>query len=679
MSDNAVFKEMNEAIRIYNTKNPEKTINLADINIINQKVDVHVTNNNYKELLEFLNEIEETFPGILFGYLKEYVKMRSSNILAQKDKKEVIDSRGMIDGFIAMVSETKKQMIVLQETSISYNECKRLMLIAIRQYFEDHVSNKNINENAIIYPFLISENINVNGNLVMKRSTQMEMLPLISVTIDKESEDISVGFLGDKLKYTSNNSYSESFYIYTFVSDEKKTYYVLSKKDLQTQHCRIKGMEMDIQDVLKLGNNATANTTISLILATDIAPDINIISENEFLKYTNRWDHEKLAKEFFNELRHPLKFEKLLFAWMFSSKHSGYPLHLLWLGSPGTAKSWTLTALGEIIFNETVIDMSQAASIKALVPSYGSTNIEPGFLVRCTRIACIDEFFRVFKRNTNSDERGSGLLTTCLEGVKRGVASGKHGMLEVKMNARAIMTANPYEDNNDLSACIQKFDLAMMSRLFIYVQTTAHEQFIKARRIALQGKKSEDIMPKYNPRLIELTDFLQQAEMQNLDIQRVYDIYNKYRKMISTTSLQKIYDGRYDHHLLCLLDGIVKYNSIVEGRRNFNVTDKDYEDAEKLFAFCLASWDTSLLEWKDVLNGENKLDHLPLACSDLYHFIKENPNCTMYQAANRLTANPHHWISVLTEWNLIKEESVSENGKSVKRYSPIANQIKIAL
>ncbi len=659
MSNNKfIFSGLNSAIKEYNAESENK-ISIERAIEVSGLLEKSIEIGDYKIVLSLLEALKRDYPKIYIDEEIEYAKIRSAAIMTQKENDAVKDRIGMIQGFIDMVKEEKKQTIVINE-KLSYVECKKLMQKAIIQHYEINFDEEKIKENLMIYPFLISENIDVAGNIIIKRSSSMETITLISMCPQKDNDTVLVKFFGEKL-FNNNFNYSESFYVYLFISDDKRTYYVFSREDLSTQHYRIKGMLMEISDNIKLGNNATATTSINVILVTSATPDIKQISQEEFMEYVNGFDHEILAKKFLGELRHTKKFEKLLFAWMFSSKYSGYPLHLLWIGSAGTAKSWTLTALGERVFNETVIDCS-TSPLKVLIPSYGQNNIEPGFLLRCTRIACVDEFFRAFKRGAKEEE--SGLLTTLLEGARRGIGSGKHTMVEAKMNSRVLMSCNPQTNLANIGEMTMNLDKAFMSRMLMYNQTKNHVEFVQERRNAIQGIPKEELFPKYDPKLIQMVDYLQNNPVKDIPMDDVYTLYKSKRSMVPPEIAEYVYDSRYDHHLLCLLDGITKYNAICEGRNDFAVTKKDLADAEELFILCITSWDQSAV--RNNLNAENKLDLLPTPAIRLYNAIRDNPNQTLYEY-NKIVPNSYYWKGILIKWAMIKEDIYV--GDNSKRYT----------
>lgn len=662
MIDNSsIFHFLNSGIAQYNSNHTENKIDLKlaeEITILTKKF---LESNDLIGLGNYLSGLQNHFSGLDVSYILDYLKIRGSRVLSQTQKSKVKERKGLIQGFIDRVQEDQKQLIVL-DNPISYSECKKLMSETIQEYYQGKDYAEKIMENKLIYPFLISKNIKVSGNLILKKSASMEMITLISIAINKDTDDLAIRFLGEK-QTNSVHNYSEPFYVYLFVSDDKKSYYLLTKQEQPAMHCIVEGMVLDIADTLKLGTTANASTSITLIIATDMYPDINTISETAFFEYVKQMDHEKLATKFLNQIRHIPKFEKLLFAWLFSSKQSGYPLHLMWIGPPGTSKSWTLTALAGKVFSESVLDLSNS-TMKALIPSFGGNSIEPGFLLRCTRVACVDEFFRAFKRG--ADEEQSGLLTTLLEGTQRAAGSGKHSLIDVKFNARLLMTSNPQLNLEDMASMANHLDRAFMSRILFYVQTEQHVQFVKARRIALQGKSEEEVYPKYDAKLIEMVDFLQQQKLTGIDYDYVYERYNGLKYLVEGGPMQPIYESRYDHHFLCLIDGIAKYNIIIEGRTSWEVTKKDISDAEEIFKFCLMSWNPNLPV--SSLDAESKVDMLPLPAKKLFDYIVEHPNNKLSEIEKAINVYPYKWINLLKEFKLVKEEHLSDGTKVYHKY-----------
>jgi hypothetical protein len=653
------FNKLDESLKSYSETRKEK-INIVEITEIHEEIDQNLTNKDYHSLMDNLIKIENRYPGLKTDELKNYIKMKNAKVLNKSNIKVNEKSEGIIMGFLDEMQPNEKKIFVYPEP-ISYSECKQYMRFAIKNFYE--TTNEKVFDNRFIYPFFISENINLKGNIILKRSMNPEIITLISNFIDNEDK-IQTQFFGEKIKAHSTQ-YDHPFYVYTFESDTRGSYIVLTKKDIMPQHCEIRGMLLNVTDMMKIGANSLINTNQNVIIATEIKEDIQKISEKEFYEITKDWDHESMCKILLNEIRHPMKFEKLLFAWLFSCKINDYPLHLFWIAKPGTGKSYILDAIIGEVFKETqgVADGSNVP-FKFFIPSYGNVVPEPGYIVRCNRLAGIDELFRSLNRGATNEQLG--YLTSLLEHKIRPIGSGKHNsFIPIKATARVMFASNPMPGKESIGQLFHTIDKAVMSRCLLYIQTKYHVDFIRSRRIYIMGKKQHEAMPKYDPNFIEVTDYLQ-SFMVEIPMEEVQKIFNKYREYVPQDILDS-YDARYVHHLACLIDGISKYNSLVEKREKIMFKEKDLVDAEEIFSMCINSWledaeDPSKLEYS------SRIDHLPLPAVRLYEYIKQNKGISLYEAGNALQMNPYSWINVLKEWLLIKEVEEEKDGKKVKRY-----------
>jgi hypothetical protein len=89
-----------------------------------------------------------------------------------------------------------------------------------------------------------------------------------------------------------------------------------------------------------------------------------------------------------------------------------------------------------------------------------------------------------------------------------------------------------------------------------------------------------------------------------------YDkIENIFRKALSQTPgiLQRMWLARGRHHLVLLLDGIVKYRCLFDSSdATFTPIDKDYEVLEKLILRIIKGWSVNLDvgDWQDIMNPD---------------------------------------------------------------------------
>jgi hypothetical protein len=590
---------------------------------------------------------------------KEYLHACDSTIIRETEQEHIIETnQQLIEGLMSKFKENKKQILRI-EHDIHYENVKKLMHNIVMSKY--HKSMDDSEENNLIYPFILSENCELSGTIIMKQSNFRENITLISVQFQKGKEsgvrEPHVKFFGEQ-HFKTNNCFGEDFFIYLFESDAHDNYLLLSFEDIPVGKASVKGMLVRIPDQLKIGTFATMNKRISTIFVTKVQPEVNPIEQNGFSISSYGWTHEDIAKMLLGEVRHPNKFEKLLFAWLFSYKVSGYPLHILWYAPPGTGKSSTLNAIVKHAMKEEVagVDMS---TLRSLVPSFGQTNLEPGYMVRRHRVGGIDE---LFKKVVKGQEHETGILCTLLEHMERLVASGKHSPTLVKATARFIITSNPRYGLETINELYEKLDRAFLSRFILYRQTKAHQEFIASRKPILMAMTMAAQMPKYNPRFMEVVDYLQKQYLE-MPIDSIERIREKYRDYLPVNIAEEVYDARADHHIMCLIDGIAKFNSIVEKRSKLMVTESDVKDAEEIWGMCIASISPQE-ENMNRFEAEDKVEMLSLNARKLYDAVKEHPGETEYAYEKYAKCSSQGWMATLERLDLI--EAYTED--NTKRY-----------
>lgn len=653
------FNRLDENLKEYSSRSGKK-IEQSEHVELHTKLEKLLVGKDYDAIKEYLKETEKKYESIDFSDLFDYINVKSSSIMVEENKRNIKHRDGFIHGFLSEMRSNYKEIRVING-SMSYGECKSYIRYAIELFYNQ--STDKIFENKIIYPFFVSENFKLTGTVILKRSINPEIVTLIAVKPLPDGT-LSINFFGDKMKFTADHQFKHYFHVYRFEGDDKKSYMLFSKDEIPTQHCEVKGMLVDIEDRMALGNDSKINTNLNTIFVTSCTPDIQTITPEKFSERTKDWDHEKIAEIILKELRHPVEFEKLLFAWLFSSKRNGYPMHLFWMAQPGTGKSYFLDSLIKLFGEGEVADGSNTP-LKFFIPSFGGHHPEPGYIVRRNRIGAIDELLRALTRSHADVTDQLGYFTSLLEHKSRPIGSGKHaGSVPIKASCKMIFATNPKSGGDGVYNLVSGEDKAFFSRVLIYHQTKYHVQFIRARREVLMSMKEEDIVPKYNKEFLEIYDYLQsiQIELPAEEIQRVFEAI----RLTVPQDMLDIFDARYDHHFFCLVDGISKYNSIIEKRGSLCYKPNDLVEAEDILRFCLESWSQDLE--LQPFQMTNKQRHLPLPARQVYEFILKNAGVTAYKIRKETGIDAYKWIPLLKNWKLIREDITKDGDSTITNY-----------
>lgn len=475
---------------------------------------------------------------------------------------------------------------------------------------------------------------------------ETKQVPLIEAFQNKQDNTVWLRFFGERA--TKAKPYDElyhGFFFYRF-KVKNKTYLLISEKPVNTGYCSVVGMKITQPDNAKVGEDLKIQINQDFIFAYDVFPEDAKISKEEVIEKTKDWNEEKLAWLVFGKHRHPKWFEWLIYAWLFSGKFDGYPLHLGIMGPAGTGK--TRGILMPLTFQipepepKYFFDGTKS-TIKGLVPNFGGREFDEGYFASCRRIALVDEFLTALKRAyiqggiQNAQE--TAMLTTLLEHFPTPASSGKTKPVKVTSSAKLLLTTNPKHGLNDLVSCASSLDNPFMSRILWYNQNRHHINFVQDRQIEIGSMPEDKKYAKREHCFVQVFDFLNSFTFK-IDTKWVEKKIKEYKAMIPA-GLMEVYSARYSHHLMCLVDGIAKTRWLVSKDKSvgFEVLEEDYVVAEEIFSIVLMSWGLNV-----------DLNMLPLRTRELYLNI---PQQRVYDYISK------GGIMSLTELNEIFKEDVS--------------------
>jgi hypothetical protein len=264
-------------------------------------------------------------------------------------------------------------------------------------------------------------------------------------------------------------------------------------------------------------------------------------------------------------------------------------------------------------------------------------------------------------------------MTSLLDHSETVAQSGKHGQYRVHATAKLFCLTNPKWPFNTVDAILgqeAKLDKAFLSRLVIYFQPKAHVEFLQSRRAFVRAK-GEKAYPTFNPQLIEVIDYLNSfvVELSADQVDWAMNLKHQYNDAIPSGTTD-IYYPRYDHHILCILDGIVKYNTIVEGRTSFKITQKDMDETEEIISFILSTWTPDAPPL--FANYNVRKTFLPISAQQVLEAIEKSPGpISEEEIEYAAKLPPKKWLGVLVKNKLVS--TVERDGKNIyTKYSEFA-------
>lgn len=557
--------------------------------------------------------------------------------------------------------KTNKKIICIDDV-VSYDICKKISENLVTQFYKDY--------DQMIFPFIVSKNKTVSGRVVQCIGKHEQIL--VSNTYKgRNNAEIKTRYLDD-IHPLNSEKFSITMYAYNFVANDLdakngfQTYTLLSKDYLPMDELKITGMAVPIKDTLKIGNTGNLQIATNTIFVIDYTKVIKSISDDEFKTMIENYrTHDALYDLYFSILRQPDLFEKFLLAMMFCSKGSeGFPSHIGLFGPAGCGKSKLLEAItgtfGEVRLLETT-------TIKGIVPNFGGNKPDPGLFIKSKRFCAVDEFLNLLVKNERIEEmRLFNSLLTHADGVS---ASGKHNdAINAKPTATMIFVTNFIKGRvpNFISLC-EKIDVPFLSRFILYNYNDAHVEFIRnnedkvSELLARESRKYNKqisistYLDKYNPDAIQITDYLKDKPV-IYSTKEVAKIYDEVKLIIPADSnVLELYTSRSKKHIATILDGITKYNYILENRSgDFEALPEDYELTKDIWYMIVGSW-TENYNRMPAKYRERVLTEDELA---VYYCIKEHQGTTLSDIEYNTKIRPHTALNRLLELKLVQDKPI---------------------
>lgn len=610
-----------------------------------------------KALLDFFSKLKDKYElkERDFKAIKDYISIftfePNKKYSEEKYLPEYIFQAGLTH-FPLLKSEEGIDMvnsaIIKINVPLNYPQVKQLSKRIFNKRFVPE------NRNTAFIPFFITPEYHIKGLISSKLFSHKKEVRVGEIYISHDGE-IYYNLIGDeapKVHFRPIHTFSHHFYMYKFIGDDAKQYILLSEEDVTPQYAEVVGLRVKVRDVSKVGDKAGIVTDTEIIFVHHLTPDIASIDDEGYKKIEETFDDETFRQSLFGEYRHPAWFEKFIISWLFSGNFSGFPLHIGIIGPSGTGKSALLESIESQIPEIVKIFRGTNSTFKGFVPSFSSTVPDEGHFARSRRIAYFDEFFACLKRNVNSktiaDSDETALLQELLEHKESTCSSGRGGSIKVKPSARLILTGNFVSGLPNIISVANKISNPFLSRILWYVQTSEHQKFIQENSGKFSVKKK--VKPKQDKRIVQLFDYFtnKNLEVNQKDVNRIF----KKMEQEIPVELKEMYKGRYRHHIACLIDGVAKYNSMIQHREKLEITPEDVEEAEGLFILLISTW-LDEIDYKKI-PVKVRVEILNTYDRFLYDAIAESPGIQRAELVKLIGGkNPDYRLKRLEEYEVI--------------------------
>ena len=416
----------------------------------------------------------------------------------------------------------------------------------------------------------------------------------------------------DKRKFMQIREITGEFHIYRFLATTGKEYVLLSDKRLEFGEYTISGMELDITDLKKISDTAKVNTKLPfLFVHTARGTILSIRNPEAFLceRNTLPLSGDELLDWMFTFERtkqratvvdaetelvvalQPDWFKRFIWSWVLHASVGDakkYPLHFCTIGAKGCGKTTLMNSVHAHTLEYNPIFSGAGSTIKKVIPSFKETPAKIGYLGECNRFAFLDEFFRCLTETHDTSARGESLgkLNDLLMHEKRQFGSG-NGSTNVQMRSRAMFNNNPPRGHHNIEELLKEYDGAFLSRLLIYWQDDkdAHVKLVRNCRPADLKPFTKTVSPM---QVMPFIDYCQ-SFVSVMDLDRIQAIFDAPLPLFSE-ALRNHYEARHKHHLMCVLDGIVKLRCLLDATDDFIAQLQDYDLAEEIWSNIIRSW-----------------------------------------------------------------------------------------
>lgn len=490
---------------------------------------------------------------------------------------------------------------------------------------------RKIFERTDLVKFFISPEVTLKGQIVAEMYEVPVEIPVATVHLSKKEEEAgikTVSLFGQKVdtkKWSVLKEINVHFYVYRFVTENNEEFLVLSHDKKTIGEYILKGVVTKVNDYKKVTDSLKLGTKMPYIFAYSMTSRIlQFKSVQEFrsrvkllgITRSNMFDFPFTVPDGDRllVLKHPLWFKWLMWSWLVHANRgqagfNEYPLHILWVGPPSTGKSSLINALHARSNEQQSIFSGSSSTMKRLIPSFKGAPAKIGYLAQSNRFAFLDELFRCITRTTPdstdmSVNEAVALMNDLLEHQRREAGSGISSV-HINMTARCLAATNPIREIKSVPDIMKKFDTSFMSRWLIYWQTEDHCNMIQ---------KSNGILAQHYFNItthdwVSILDYMHTLKV-TYDDEKIKEIYDSVLPILSRELLD-LYKTRHHHHLICILDGIVKTNWLFDRETvSINANKEDYEILEMVWKNVIKSW----------INTDD-LRNLPP--KDKYYFLPE--------------------------------------------------------
>lgn len=610
-------------------KNSDSSLEVAKDELIEEVyLELRKENTSWTDIKEMAQQHEKKH-GLVLNNVKEFVsKLDDNDFVKSKSDGEVEQSlsEGKKQALMTQIrAQPGKHNLIYTDETIGNNDRK----ILTEEIYTQHKK----------CAFIISKQDSWKGRISLELSRTKERYNLTDVFAGKQ-DGLRFHHFGESKSQSKGlakiDSHTQSFYQYKFIADDKE-YILLSDEKLEPMRCTITGTKVNIGDYKSVGENRKLPVDQEIIFVHSSEPAIEPMPQAELDEFRQGIDEEWLANKVFGEFRHPDWYETMIESILFVKDDNGYPSHLMQMAEAGTGKSAQLEALTEATDEGKPPFTGTSSTIKGLVPSFKESPPDEGFLMRCDRVAAVDEKFNLLSNTVqNSNSRMQDAfrpMLDLLEHSSREFSSG-NGSITGKTEATMFAMGNPAYGINSIYEALenQKIDEAYLSRFILYDQLDSHIDYIQSRKHKTAKGSDEQYLPDTDDEFVSLLDTMRMRHVDGIDHKRVGEMHEELQELVPSV-FNTTFRARYKHHVINLVAGNAKIRYLVDNRDELVAKDEDYEKAKEIMEIVISSWGN--VNMKN-LSYSARINSLPDEARRFFEAVNQEPGIAGKELMSRV-------------------------------------------
>jgi len=274
---------------------------------------------------------------------QEIVSYKDNSIISKQVEEHKTLNEAMLSKYVNLYGKDSEGVFCINE-SLNVEQIREIAR-------ESYWNNKKIK-------FMIPKTHRIRGQIIIEKFG-LQSISVGSVYSKNSAADRVVLF--DEIPprgWALKHEVGAEFYSYQFVASNGEKILLLSNKKMAQGRYNVTGIEMNIRDVLIVGEQSKLTSKKKVFLVNEFYPVI--------AKYRNNEDYRKALvrnevtkKKFFDYLfltveqrpvvlKHPRWFKWLVWSWFLSSpvgRGTKYPFHIAMIAKKNSGKSWLLDGL----------------------------------------------------------------------------------------------------------------------------------------------------------------------------------------------------------------------------------------------------------------------------------------------------------------------------------------------